>query len=237
MRGTRDQHREGASFQGIIPACAGNTGRGRDAGAARRDHPRVCGEHSLPCCSASFISGSSPRVRGTPEPECPRIKTVGIIPACAGNTRASRPGRPCARDHPRVCGEHLVLAYRATIRSGSSPRVRGTPGRGVHAASRRGIIPACAGNTWSWRTAPPRGRDHPRVCGEHVPDMTGAFQTEGSSPRVRGTRIRVNLRRERVGIIPACAGNTPTSRWTRRPTRDHPRVCGEHSRKSQFKIP
>ena len=31
---------------GIIPACAGNTWRSSTAPRTRRDHPRVCGEHS-----------------------------------------------------------------------------------------------------------------------------------------------------------------------------------------------
>ena len=33
----------------------------------------------------------------------------------------------------------------------------------------------------------------------------------------------------RVGIIPACAGSTPSWRWSRAPRRDHPRLRGEHS--------
>ena len=49
----------------------------------------------------------------------------------------------------------------------------------------------------------------------------------GSSPRVRGTRIRRRLGEERDRFIPACAGNS--SRSSRRPDRPsvHPRVCGE----------
>ena len=31
-----------------------------------------------------------------------------------------------------------------------------------------------------------------------------------------------------MGIIPACAGNTPATSCQARPPRDHPRVCGEH---------
>ena len=71
---------------------------------------------------------------------------------------------------------------------------------------------------------------------------------EGSSPRMRGTRLRCDARHRRVGIIPAYAGNTHRisghrkaegvipayagntghMRRTSRRCRDHPRVCGEH---------
>ena len=50
----------------------------------------------------------------------------------------------------------------------------------------------------------------------------------GSSPRVRGTLERLEAFARAVGIIPACAGNTAHMICLELPTRDHPRVCGEH---------
>ena len=194
---------------GIIPACAGNTPRRCRRSRPTRDHPRVCGEHAA-------------------RSMC-RLPPLGIIPACAGNTQQESTSKRKSRDHPRVCGEHLVFWYRATTKSGSSPRVRGTPP--CRAACRRapGIIPACAGNTSAAsRRCRPR-RDHPRVCGEHMVNGALKYKGEGSSPRVRGTRIRHVIEPAVPGIIPACAGNTqiPAGSWL--DTRDHPRVCGEHA--------
>ena len=50
---------------------------------------------------------------------------------------------------------------------------------------------------------------------------------QGSSPRVRGKVILGTLRKNLLGIIPACAGKSVS--WHACPMRleDHPRVCGE----------
>ena len=111
---------------------------------------------------------------------------------------------------------------------GSSPRVRGTHFNRAREGRVFGIIPACAGNTGacpSRRCAP---GDHPRVCGEHPEKVQAVEADAGSSPRVRGTRQRLLVGAVLVGIIPACAGNTNSSRHRASRTRDHPRVCGEH---------
>ena len=72
---------------------------------------------------------------------------AGIIPACAGNTRSRSCLCPFARDHPRVCGEHLAHFDDEMGIEGSSPRVRGTPALTEQLSNAFGIIPACAGNT------------------------------------------------------------------------------------------
>ncbi len=172
--------------------------------------------------------GSSPRVRGTRLHHPGSYTSLGIIPACAGNTyRTRRMGAP-ARDHPRVCGEHNSCGLARQLCQGSSPRVRGTPLLIRNAFEWDGIIPACAGNTATTVRGVYQGRDHPRVCGEHFEPATFCSIQTGSSPRVRGTREDSQSLRSAGGIIPACAGNT-----TRSPPRyaqawDHPRVCGEH---------
>ena len=114
---------------------------------------------------------------------------------------------------------------------GSSPRMRGT--RAVRAACGRagGIIPAYAGNT-RWMIPPVRARgDHPRVCGEHCGEHSASFGVLGSSPRMRGTLGRRVVGLCLVGIIPAYAGNTTARNASTKAKRDHPRVCGEHSRR------
>ena len=76
------------------------------------------------------------------------------------------------------------------LRRGSSPRIRGT--RPVFLLDRLhdGIIPAYAGNTSLPRPYSTRSRDHPRVCGEHPAAMRSIGEVWGSSPRMRGTRLR-----------------------------------------------
>ena len=55
--------------------------------------------------------GSSPRMRGTPRQGGHHRPDRGIIPAYAGNTALSSGSRSLTRDHPRVCGEHVVDVF------------------------------------------------------------------------------------------------------------------------------
>ena len=153
-------------------------------------------------------SGSSPRVRGTRGKRPDAQQLHGIIPACAGNTIRRRSPTGRSRDHPRVCGEHATAPVSLPTRMGSSPRVRGTPTTRRPPPPTRGIIPACAGNTVWLELRREMERDHPRVCGEHDSCRILAAFVTGSSPRVRGTLCIVAAPKQRVGIIPACAGNT-----------------------------
>ena len=148
-------------------------------------------------------------MRGTRLPcklnDCDR----GIIPAHAGNTQT---GQPCTN-----------------VYLGSSPRMRGT--RYLRAVNRRidGIIPAHAGNTWRRCRAQSWEKDHPRACGEHPMSNPLPHRYVGSSPRMRGTRIRSSSSATTAGIIPAHAGNTSPAATPTTRSRDHPRACGEHT--------
>ena len=154
-----------------------------------------------------------------------------IIPAYAGSTAATLILVSVLRDHPRVCGEHLWQA--------------------VPKAWRTGIIPAYAGSTRRCDLRSSRPGDHPRVCGEHhrlpcrhrpgrriIPAYAGSTQSRplkhmrgrGSSPRMRGAPLPHGAAVAVHGIIPAYAGSTRRSRARCCRKRDHPRVCGEHSR-------
>ena len=115
-------------------------------------------------------------------------KDGGIIPAYAGNTFIIHAHRGSYRDHPRVCGEHILENITAINPEGSSPRMRGTLGINNAYAQAQGIIPAYAGNT---RTVSFRFRkiwDHPRVCGEHF-DYPSARPCAQDHPRVCGEHL------------------------------------------------
>ena len=147
MRGTPLPGIANALVSGIIPAYAGNTRLRLRCGASPWDHPRVCGEHQGFLDLLNEGRGSSPRMRGTPVASFATIAVTGIIHAYAGNTSQCAALRAVLRDHPRVCGEHIVWVCHASSYLGSSPRMRGT-----HRLKRRriviiGIIPAYAGNT------------------------------------------------------------------------------------------
>ena len=228
VRGTLSQVVAQFVGVGIIPACAGNTWRETGAQTRHWDHPRVCGEHPSDTGKLVWVPGSSPRVRGTPLFPSSITRLIGIIPACAGNTSGSSSISQPSRDHPRVCGEHVVSPAMVLPYSGSSPRVRGTPPEHDPRRPADGIIPACAGNTASALRTPCSAWDHPRVCGEHRLDDQLEEAMPGSSPRVRGTHGEAAHLADHAGIIPACAGNTLALHRGAHSPRDHPRVCGEH---------
>ena len=66
------------------------------------------------------------------------------------------------------------------------------------------------------------------MCGEHRREGRASSRLPGSSPHVRGAPIRTFSRCRRTGIIPACAGSTRWLYCRTGPSRDHPRMCGEH---------
>ena len=74
---------------GIIPACAGSTSPAWPTTFARRDHPRMRGEHWEEPSSSPLPSGSSPHARGALRHRHAHARRQGIIPACAGSTSPS----------------------------------------------------------------------------------------------------------------------------------------------------
>ena len=146
VRGTFHPDKSGLYHHGIIPACAGNIMITEKNITMERDHPRVCGEHAEGSSPRVRGTGSSPRVRGTFKCKDGKERTVGIIPACAGNISIPPQRLQLLWDHPRVCGEHVFELLRYLLAIGSSPRVRGTSKHEILVLEICGIIPACAGN-------------------------------------------------------------------------------------------
>ena len=109
VRGALNAARAEIQARGIIPACAGSTRRRRTARRPSWDHPRMCGEHTMPLRCPAFKVGSSPHVRGAHGHEVRVVSDMGIIPACAGSTISRSFQRRHPRDHPRMCGEHAKV--------------------------------------------------------------------------------------------------------------------------------
>ena len=210
------------------PACAGKTPAKCRFEFVALPHPRVCGENTHKPASYKRPSGSSPRVRGKPIKVTIETFHHGLIPACAGKTRAFNLHFLTGWVHPCVCGENLVEIIQICDSSGSSLRVRGnlasiviTPvdvGSSPRVRGKRqfevwrwpvgGIIPAHAGKTREKpRTARPR-RAHPRACGENRSVPSLPLPSSGSSPHVRGKPNNLLPTFPRVRLIPACAGKT-----------------------------
>ena len=168
MRGTAAVAEAAGQLGRITPACAGNRYTLEIMPHFLQDHPRVCGEQIMGVSRPTVEKGSPPRVRGTGGHFCGLYWSGRITPACAGNSFTSVIGRKLKWDHPRVCGEQLLIRCLFQQKPGSPPRVRGTVYPRKQAKMDARITPACAGNRPSTRQQSGSLRDHPRVCGEQA---------------------------------------------------------------------
>ena len=109
VRGKVQLLQRGITRERITPAYAGKSA-GRAATPTRcRDHPRACGEKCPPGKFFFMTVGSPPRVRGKVCPVNLSGERRRITPACAGKRLMASGAVTIPRDHPRVCGEKLVM--------------------------------------------------------------------------------------------------------------------------------
>ena len=101
--------------------------------------------------------GSPPHVRGKALCGAGFLHAPGITPACAGKRRLNWTTLRCRLDHPRMCGEKMLLDSRKFHHLGSPPHVRGKVVYALRNRSQCGITPACAGKRLkrSRSTVPP----------------------------------------------------------------------------------
>ena len=195
-------------------------------------HPRECGADATGTSRRDARDGSSPRVRGRLLAVCLFGRSLGLIPASAGQTcmTVSRWGGIWA--HPRECGADGIRTYVDSENAGSSPRVRGRLTKKHVNFTCTGLIPASAGQTSLCALLDDRAGAHPRECGADHTRVHEAVNRRGSSPRVRGRRAGGERGCVDVGLIPASAGQTPLSRSCPRSARAHPRECGADNRET-----
>ena len=131
-----------------------------------------------------------------------------ITPAGAGKTSLFFTFCIVKKDHPRRCGENLILPPKKPKRTGSPPQVRGKLCLRDKGNRGRGITPAGAGKTFSLTCQLPRLQDHPRRCGENNRSAVDDLGAIGSPPQVRGKQLQYIFRVRSVRITPAGAGKT-----------------------------
>ena len=164
------------------------------------------------------------------------IAQVRSIPACAGETRHQAWWRTSFAVYPRVCGGNARTWEEDVVALGLSPRVRGKRGLDRLGHSRRGSIPACAGETRPGCGTLPSAAVYPRVCGGNALNDDPLLKPGGLSPRVRGKRNTIRARCRLSGSIPACAGETGYDDLRRRDNQVYPRVCGGNCRRELLDV-
>ena len=188
--------------------------------------PRGCGGAQRAIRLARQWWGRSPRVRGSLCRLNLQGWRMGSIPAGAGEPANTATKQRDSWVDPRGCGGATPDFKERYFLKGRSPRVRGSrldPGRGCGDV---GSIPAGAGEPCEQlRQFLSAGVD-PRGCGGAARRRWDRFAIRGRSPRVRGSLLRFEKRRDGRGSIPAGAGE-PLGRSRRSSShRVDPRGCG-----------
>ena len=128
-------------------------------------------------------------------------------------------------------GEYQVVGVLYDRDAGSPPLARGIRCTEEYNPLIPRITPACAGNTKHLLKNPLRTKDHPRLRGEYFSLNATPDMILGSPPLARGIRMILNARHNRLGITPACAGNTIKKRHCPTAPGDHPRLRGEYQQR------
>ena len=110
--------------------------------------------------------------------------------------------------HPRVGGEQDHLPGQGVNLAGSSPRGRGTDTNRNAGRRASRFIPAWAGNRPRTARSHAGPAVHPRVGGEQIRNPPRFASNTGSSPRGRGTALRLYYLHPALRFIPAWAGNS-----------------------------
>ena len=231
VRGKQGNQSDATRRKRITPAGAGKTVGVVVARNNTEDHPRRCGENLRLKCRVRREQGSPPQVRGKLCGKSKQNAPFGITPAGAGKTVSSSASGQQGRDHPRRCGENLPTAKGEWSATGSPPQVRGKRSGKVFQQSDTGITPAGAGKTNPVFNVNFAYRDHPRRCGENSLAMEHRPRYQGSPPQVRGKRLHHSCGITALRITPAGAGKTKRKTCYHVESKDHPRRCGENTKK------
>ncbi len=205
VRGWSATPRMRAASDAVFPARAGVV-RGESALVVTlASLPRACGGGPSATLFQSFLSESSPRVRGWSAHEVERAPGDHVFPARAGVVPSPIPGS-------------------STVAT-SSPRVRGWSPAGERAGGLQGVFPARAGVVLYHDTERDHGAGLPRACGGGPQVLHDWSDDQAVFPASAGV---VRCGRRCSGTCPrlprACGGPPAPPRWCA--LRSLPRVYG-----------
>ena len=124
-----------------------------------------------------------------------------------GKATLFRDSSTITEDHPRICGEKIVVNEKVADRTGSPPHMRGKETREGRIITEFRITPAYAGKRADVMLLPCGKWDHPRICGEKWYGRIKDAEDQGITPAYAGKSLYYS--------------SFPAMLW------DHPRICGE----------
>ena len=235
----------------ITPAYAGKSCTAVPPALSSRDHPRLCGEKEYLTIGLVEDMGSPPPMRGKARQSAAAALSGRITPAYAGKSIQLLSYGQEGWDHPRLCGEKIILCTPKNKKVGSPPPMRGKEldklEFGVDARDHprlcgekwafvlrvqlaQRITPAYAGKSGKLKKQGKFRQDHPRLCGEKPVLGFCILRPSGSPPPMRGKVTGMVPPCPDTRITPAYAGKSLLLASTRSACRDHPRLCGEKGR-------
>jgi len=211
---------------GRSPHARGETPDGPPRPHQPKVDPRMRGGDSGITAGRLARAGRSPHARGRPRLSRMPGGRLGSIPACAGETDAVVTPTARLRVDPRMRGgDHRDGGERPACQ-GRSPHARGRRDAAVRAAGGAGSIPACAGETMWCTFASAAMRVDPRMRGGDFWWRWWRWCCLGRSPHARGRQQLSAPSCAPPRSIPACAGETKTSRESQAPRKVDPRMRG-----------
>ena len=166
MRGKGVIENASTASAGITPAYAGKRETARTWEDLSTDHPRLCGEKFMRLFPCLTRLGSPPPMRGKGVLFSTLYFRIRITPAYAGKSTSFRQLLYSCQDHPRLCGEKLLVSVKKSVMQGSPPPMRGKGASWKCLIDCKGITPAYAGKSVVQNFFVPFRQDHPRLCGE-----------------------------------------------------------------------
>ena len=131
-----------------------------------------------------------------------------IIPTRVGTRTFCFYKIPQPRDHPHACGDKLIRYRLTLILRGSSPRVWGQVYQKYDGNQPVRIIPTRVGTRTAQGAVIATRKDHPHACGDKVHIALPHANGDGSSPRVWGQDICINMSDNSFRIIPTRVGTS-----------------------------
>ena len=211
--------------EGLSPRGRGNHLRAKGCLAGGGLSPRGRGNH-LRAKGCLAGGGLSPRGRGNRADAGKPRTPSGPIPARAGEPLLADRVFRAFKAYPRAGGGTPAHDLHGRGGPGLSPRGRGNPAASLTIAARARPIPARAGEppplSAPWRTP----WAYPRAGGGTGRTVAPAAGDTGLSPRGRGNPHWRDRRPERIGPIPARAGEPASMTAISRFVRAYPRAGG-----------